>query len=153
MASSRQTLRTGVQVVLGIAIIVLSYFLYQAITEPYERIERQEQMTEDTRQRMSQIRTALVDFERDSNFFPDSLDTLLVHIQRDSVLSTAQDSVFGGPINIDSLLYSPRTGSRFLYSVSDTGRVETYLIEDPDSDDRIGTLSGDPTQTNVASWE
>jgi len=153
MASSRQTLRTGVQVVLGIAIIVLSYFLYQAITEPYERIERQEQMTEDTRQRMSQIRTALVDFERDSNFFPDSLDTLLVHIQRDSVLTAAQDSVFGGPINIDSLLYSPRTGSRFLYSVSDTGRVETYLLEDPDSEDKIGTLSGDPTQTNVASWE
>jgi len=153
MASSRQTLRTGVQVVLGIAIIVLSYFLYQAITEPYERIERQEQMTEDTRQRMSQIRTALVDFGRDSNFFPDSLDTLLVHIQRDSVLTAAQDSVFGGPINIDSLLYSPRTGSRFLYSVSDTGRVETYLLEDPDSEDKIGTLSGDPTQTNVASWE
>lgn len=153
MASSRQTLRTGVQVVLGIAIIVLSYFLYQAITEPYERIERQEQMTEETRQRMSQIRTALVDFERDSNFFPDSLDTLLVHIQRDSVLTAAQDSVFGGPINIDSLLYSPRTGSRFLYSVSDTGRVETYLLEDPDSEDNIGTLSGDPTQTNVASWE
>lgn len=153
MASSRQTLRTGVQVVLGIAIIVLSYFLYQAITEPYERIERQEQMTEDTRQRMSQIRTALVDFERDSNSFPDSLDTLLVHIQRDSVLTAAQDSVFGGPINIDSLLYSPRTGSRFLYSVSDTGRVETYLLEDPDSEDKIGTLSGDPTQTNVASWE
>lgn len=153
MASSRQTLRTGVQIVLGIAIIVLSYFLYQAITEPYERIERQEQLTEQTRMRMSNIRTALVDFDRDSNFFPDSLDTLLVHIQRDSILSTAQDSIFGGPVNLDSLLYSPRTGSRFLYTVSDTGKVETYLLEDPDTDDKIGTLSGDPTETNVASWE
>jgi len=69
------------------------------------------------------------------------------------MLSTAQDSIFGESINLDSLLFSPRTGNRFLYTVSDTGRVETYLLEDPDTDDQIGTLSGDPTQTNVASWE
>jgi hypothetical protein len=37
--------------------------------------------------------------------------------------------------------------------VSDTGRVETYLLEDPDTDDQIGTLTGDPTQANAASWE
>jgi len=153
MAASRQNLRTGVQIVLGIAIIVLSYFLYRAITEPYERIERQQELTEQTRERMSNIRTALVDYERDSASFPDSLDTLRVHIERDSLLRTAQDSIFGGPLNLDSLFFSPRTGSRFLYTVSDTGKVETYLLEDPDTDDKIGTLTGDPTQTNVASWE
>jgi hypothetical protein len=31
--------------------------------------------------------------------------------------------------------------------------VETYLLQDPDSDDQIGTLSGDVTQTNAATWE
>ncbi|PEN14383.1 hypothetical protein CRI94_04940 [Longibacter salinarum] len=153
MASSRQNLRTGVQIVLGIAIIVLSYFLYRAITEPYDRIERQQRLTEQTRERMSNIRTALVDYERDSAAFPDSLDTLRIHIERDSLLTNAQDSIFGGPVNLDSLFFSPRTGKRFLYTVSDTGKVETYLLEDPDTDDKIGTLSGDPTQTNVASWE
>jgi hypothetical protein len=153
MASSRQKLRTGVQIVLTIAIIALSYFLYQAITEPYERIERQQEITDQTRERMTHIRTALVDYERDSANFPDSLDLLLAHIQADTMLSTAQDSIFGESINLDSLLFSPRTGNRFLYTVSDTGRVETYFLEDPDTDDQIGTLSGDPTQTNVASWE
>jgi hypothetical protein len=31
--------------------------------------------------------------------------------------------------------------------------VETYLLQDPASDDQIGTLTGDPTQQNAASWE
>ena len=153
MAISSQGTRTGIQVGLGILIIVLAYFLYQSITEPYNRIERQQELTEQTRQRMSNIRTALIDYERDSTGFPNTLDTLLMHIERDTVLSTRQDSVFGGPVNLDSLLYSPRSGNQFQYTVSDTGRVETYLLEDPDSDDKIGTLSGDPTETNVATWE
>lgn len=153
MASRSKQLRIGIQVVLVIVILGLSYFLYYSITEPYDRIERQQELTERTRARMSNIRTALIDYERDSTSFPDSLDVLLEHIQDDSMLSNAQDSVFGGPINLDSLFYSPRTGNRFQYAVSDTGRVETYLLEDPDSDDQIGTLSGDPTQTNSASWE
>lgn len=152
MATSSQT-QTVIQVVLGILIIGLTYFLYRSITEPYNRIERQQQTTEDTRQRMGHIRTALVDYERDSTNFPDSLDLLLQHIRQDTLLSTRQDSIFGESINLDSLLFSPRTGKRFAYTVSDTGRVETYLLEDPDTDDKIGTLSGDPTETNVASWE
>lgn len=153
MATRSEQIRIGIQVVLGIAIIGLSYFLYYSITEPYNRIERQQEKTERTRARMSHIRTALIDYERDSTGFPDSLNVLLNHIRRDSMLSTRQDSVFGGTINLDSLLFSPRTGNRFQYSVSDTGRVETYLLEDPDTEDHIGTLSGDPTETNAASWE
>lgn len=153
MATRREQLRIGIQVVLAVLILGLGYFLYYSITEPYERIERQQRVTEQTRTRMSHIRTALIDYERDSTNFPDSLDALIQHIREDSLLSTAQDSVFGGPLNLDSLLYSPRTGKRFEYAVSDTGRVETYLLEDPDSDDKIGTLTGDPTRTNSASWE
>ncbi|MFP4228050.1 MAG: hypothetical protein ACLFTE_04390 [Salinivenus sp.] len=152
MATS-SNLRTGVQVMLGILILGMAYFLYYSINEPYEQIEREQQVKEMTRDRMSNIRTALIDFERDSGSFPDSLSVLLQHIRDDSVLSNEQDSVFGGSINLDSLFYSPRSGSQFEYSLSDTGRVETYLLEDPDSDDQIGTLTGDPTQTNAASWE
>ncbi|MFO8099196.1 MAG: hypothetical protein R6T83_06170 [Salinibacter sp.] len=151
--ATRSNLRTGVQVLLGILIIGLAYFLYYSITDPYEQIERQQQLQEMNRERMSNIRTSLIDFERDSGSFPDSLSVLLQHIRNDSVLSNAQDSVYGGSINLDSLFFSPRSGDRYQYSVSDTGQVETYLLEDPDSDDKIGTLSGDPTQTNAASWE
>lgn len=153
MATSSQGLRTGIQVVLGIIIIGLAYFLYRSITEPYDRIERQQEITERTRNRMGDIRAALIDYERDSASYPDSLEILLEHIRRDTVLSTRQDSIFGEPINLDSLLYSPRTGKRFQYTVNDTGRVEVYLLQDPDTDDQIGTLEEDPTQTNVASWE
>jgi hypothetical protein len=153
MATSSGTIQTGIQIILGIVIVGLAYFLYQSITEPYERIERKQEITEQTRARMTNIRTALVDYERDSASYPDSLNLLLQHVRNDSILSTRQDSVFGTSINLDSLLYSPRTGKRFQYAVSDTGRVETYLLEDPDTDDKIGTLSGDPTRTNAASWE
>ncbi len=153
MASRSTQIRIGIQALLFVAIIGLAYFLYYSITEPYERIERQQRITEQTRSRMANIRTALIDYERDSTSYPDSLDVLLQHVRNDSILMNSQDSVFGGPVNLDSLLYSPRTGKRFQYAVSDTGQVETYLLEDPDTDDQIGTLSGDPTQTNAASWE
>jgi hypothetical protein len=153
MAFSSQGTRTGIQVALGIVIIGLSYFLYQSITEPYDRIERRQAITEQTRERMANLRTALVNFERDSARFPDSLEVLMRHLRRDSLMQANPDSVFNNPVNLDSLFFSPRTGKRFEYAVSDTGRVETYLLEDPDTDDKIGTLSGDPTQTNVANWE
>lgn len=153
MASSSGALQTGIQVFLGLVIIGLAYFLYQSVTEPYERIERQQQRVEDTRLRMTNLRTALVDYDRDSASYPDSLGLLVQHIRNDSALSNRQDSIFGRSLNYDSLLYSARSGERFQYALSDTGRVETYLLEDPASDDQIGTLSGDPTQQNAASWE
>lgn len=153
MASRSEQIRIGIQGLLFVAILGLAYFLYYSITEPYERIERQQRITEQTRTRMANVRTALIDYDRDSTSFPDSLDLLLQHVRNDSILSNAQDSVFGGPINPDSLIHSPRSGEPFQYTVSDTGRVETYLLEDPDTDDQIGTLSGDPTQINSASWE
>ena len=153
MATSSGAIQTGIQVVLVIVILGLAYFLYRSIDEPYDRIERQQRIIKETRARMTNIRTALVDYEQDSASYPDSLNLLLQHIRQDTLLSTRQDSVFGSPINLDSLLYSPRSGNRFLYTVSDTGRVATYLLEDPDTDDQIGTLTGDPTQANAASWE
>ena len=153
MATSSGTIQTAIQALLVVVILGLTYFLYQSITEPYERIEREQRLTEQTRQRMTNVRTALIDYERDSASYPDSLNILLQHIRSDSILSARQDSVFGRSISLDSLLFSPRTGNRFQYTVSDTGRVETYLLEDPDTDDQIGTLTGDPTQANAASWE
>ncbi|PSQ95096.1 MAG: hypothetical protein BRD55_11250 [Bacteroidetes bacterium SW_9_63_38] len=153
MASRSTQIRIGLQVVLAVAILGLSYYLYVSITAPYDRIERQEQLTEQTRDRMTHIRTALVDHERDSTSFPDSLALLLDHVRRDSMLLAPPDSAAGDSINLDSLLYSPRTGKKFQYTVNDTGRVETYLLEDPDTDDKVGTLRPDPTETNAASWE
>ncbi len=41
----------------------------------------------------------------------------------------------------------------FGLAVNDTSRTNSYLLTDPDSDDYIGTDTGDITELNAASWE
>ena len=153
MASSSRGLQTVLQAVLGIAILGLSYFLYVSITEPYAKVERQKEITETTRHRMDQIRVAMIQFERVNGRYVTTLDSLVQWVRTDSLLSLKADSVFGAGFNIDSLAFSPRTGKPFSIAVNDTSRTHTYLISDPDSDDHIGTLTGDVTELNAASWE
>jgi hypothetical protein len=155
MASSG--VRTGVQIGLVVVIIGLSYLLYVSLTEPYEKVERQKQRAQETRQRMEHLRTALVYYEREEGFFPGTLDSLRGFLS-DSLSQAQVDSLYGEQAPpLDSIFLSARLvedgNRRFAYAVNDTGRVETYLLEDPASDDQIGTLTGDPTQANVASWE
>lgn len=152
MASSSQGLRIGIQIVLAIVIVGLSYYLYLSITEPYEVVRRQEAMTEATREQMTNLRQGLIAYENRYDRFPGSLDSLMMFV-RDSLNDAERDSLFGAGIDVDSLLFSPRSGSPFLYTAVDTGRVPTYLLEDPDTDDEIGTLQGDVTRINAATWE
>lgn len=155
MALKSDRLRTTLQVVLAVVIAGLAYFLYYSVTEPYEAIEREQRRVEEVRNRMTDIRTALNRYERDSTTYPDSLDQLMAHIERDTELLENRDSLFQTSFELDSMFYSPRNGEPFTYTLSDTGQVATYLLEAPapDSTDQIGTLTGDPTRTNVASWE
>lgn len=153
MALEKRGVRIGIQVVLAVAIVVLAVILYQSITEPYEVIKRQRALTQDTRERMSHIRTAMVRHDRVHGRFPSTLDSLVMFVKQDSLLTEKQDSVFGEAIVPDSLPYSPRTGKRFELTVNDTSRVATYLLEDPDTGDRIGTVEPDVTRLNAASWE
>ncbi len=155
MALKSDRLRTTLQVVLAIVIAGLAYFLYYSVTEPYEAIEREQRRVEEVRNRMVDIRTALNRYERDSTSYPDSLDQLMAHIESDTELLDNRDSLFQTSFELDSMFYSPRNGEPFIYTLSDTGQVATYLLEAPapDTTDQIGTLTGDPTRTNVASWE
>ena len=153
MASNSPGLRIGIQILLGIVIIALAYFLYVSITEPWAIEERKREMTELTRERMDKVHTALIRYERQQDRFPGSLDSLVMWAQQDSLISLRSDSLFGEGFVLDSLPYSPRTGSAFEYSVNDTGRVAIYLLKDPDSDDQIGSDVPDVTQINAASWE
>ncbi len=152
MAVASQGARVAIQIVLAIVIAGLAYYLYLSITEPYEAIERQQELTRLTRERMTQIRTAQVEFEKRYDYFTSSLDTLVIFI-KDSLTDRQRDSLFGPGFIPDSLPFSPRTGKRFLLSVNDTLSVDVYLLQDPDSDDQIGTLTADITQVNAASWE
>jgi hypothetical protein len=153
MASSSQALRTALQLVLAIIIVGLAYFLYVSITEPYAAVEHRREVTRMTRDRMGQVRAALGVFERANGRYPSSLDSLVLYVRTDSVVSTKTDSLFGEGFRPDSLVYSPRTGSMFEYALNDTGRVAIYLLKDPDTDDHIGSLIPDVTLLNAASWE
>lgn len=154
MASDSRGLRIGIQIVLGIIIVGLAYWLYISITEPYERVERQREMTQMTRDRMELVRTALIQYERREDRFPGTLDSLVMWVRQDSFVQANRDSLFEQDFNTDSLPFSPRSGEQFEYAASDTGRIDIYYLKDPDSEDFIGTTDpNDVTMLNAASWE
>lgn len=154
MASDSRGLRIGIQIVLGIIIVGLAYWLYISITEPYERVERQREMTQMTRDRMELVRTALIQYERREDRFPGTLDSLVMWVRQDSFVQANRDSLFEQDFNTDSLPFSPRSGEQFEYVASDTGRIDIYYLKDPNSEDFIGTTDpNDVTMLNAASWE
>ena len=155
MASSRGT-RLAIEIVLAIAIVALSYWLFRTITEPAELLERQEQLTEETRERMDFIRQTLIRYEREHDRFVSTLDSVLMYAREDSALQLMKQERLGEDFVLDSLIYSPRTGERFIFEVApDTIAINTYLLQDPYAPERnfIGTLDADPTEVNAASWE
>ena len=153
MALSRGK-RLTIEIVLGIIIIVLSWYLYRTIREPAELMARRQQMTEWTRGRMEDIRAAMIQYEREHGRFPTTLDSLVMYVKQDSFIQANTDSLFGERFKPDSLPFSPRTGERFIFQVNDTADVETYYVQDPNREqDYIGTQSGDVTDLNAASWD
>ena len=153
MAQKRKASLLAIQAGLGVVILVLGYFLYNSITEPWEEIEREQRLTDQTRARMNQVRVALRRFEEANDRFPGSLDSLVAFVSMDSLLSLNPDSIFGESFDANQFLRSARSGSMFRYAVNDTGRVEIYLLEDPDSQDHIGSAQPDITALHAASWE
>jgi type II secretory pathway pseudopilin PulG len=153
MAVSSQGLNKAIQFILAIVIAGLGYVLYLSITEPYEAVERRKEVTRQTRERMSDVRTALIMYQRDNERYPLTLDSLVAYVQTDSLIGVAADSIFGVGFLADSLVYSPRTGRIFEYAVNDTSRVKIYLLKDPDSEDVVGSLQPDITLLNASSWE
>jgi hypothetical protein len=153
MASSSRAVQVVFQVLLAIVIIVLVWLLYDSITTPYREVERRQEVTQMTRDRMDEVRQAMIFYRRTNDRFITSLDSLVMWLKSDSAMQAATDSVFGPGFMVDSLPYSPRTGKMFELAVNDTSQTPTYLLSDPDSDDHIGTLAGDVTQLNAASWE
>lgn len=149
-----------ISIVLGIIILVLGYFLYHAIVDPYQEVLEQERMTERVRHRMSNVRDALVQYKNNKGDFPPTnggLDSLVQFIKTDSLMVAEGDSLFTalppGSYKPDSLILSPRPPHKqFEYTLNDTLRPQIYLLEDPDSEDKIGSLE-QTTLLNAASWE
>jgi len=153
MAKQSKSSLIAIQAGLAIVILVLAYFLYDAITSPWAAIERDQALTAETRARMDDVRIALRRFEEANGRFPKSVDSLAQFVRTDSVLSANPDSIFGASFRPDSFLYSARGPRMFEYVLNDTSRVRIYLLKDPDSNDHIGSAEPDITQLHAASWE
>jgi hypothetical protein len=147
-------------IVLGIIILVLGYYLYHSIVDPYQQVIERQQMTERVRTKMTIIRDALNYYKTNKGDYPPSeggLDSLVSFLKTDSLMVAQGDSLFTvagqDTFNPDSLIFSPRPPhKRFEYTLNDTIRPQIYLLADPDTDDRIGDLNR-TTLLNAASWK
>lgn len=154
-----ETRNKVISLVLGLIIIVLGYYLYRSIVDPYQVVIEEQKMTERVRHRMLNVRDALVQYERRKDEFPPNLDSLVKFLKTDSLMQARGDSLFeshpqNGQYNPDSIIYSPRDTQRFKYTLNDTLTPSLYLLKDPDTttDDRIGDTTR-TTWLNAASWK
>lgn len=153
-------MRTAIQILLGVVVLGLVYVLYHTIVDPWNEHEAKEFQTEMTRARMDHIRSALIDYRDLGGAYPSTLDSLVHFVKTDSSM-VGQDlnNMFevpgGGAFVADSLPFSPRSGTRFVYEIveDDSAGVAIYYLKDPDSEDAIGSQTPNPALRNVASWE
>ncbi|MDR9419848.1 hypothetical protein [Gracilimonas sp.] len=145
-------------VVLGILIIGLTYWLYDSLVTPYQEVREREAMTEQVRFRLLDTKDAIIQYQtRHGNFPPTEggLDSLVNFLKTDSMMIAMGDTLFGRTFttyNPDSLIYSPRPPHpKFEYTLNDTLRPPIYLLEDPGSDDAIGSLER-TTMRNAPNW-
>lgn len=145
-------------VLLAVIIVFLSWYLYRSITEPYEAVVQEREMTETVRHRMSLVRDALVQYKNRRGDFPPTeggLDSIVEFLKTDSLMVATADERFEfrrSSYSPDSIVYSPRPPhNRFEYTLNDTLRPQIYLLEDPDSEDAIGDLQR-TTMLNAPNW-
>ena len=147
-----------ISIVLGLIIVALSWWLYDSIVTPYEEVKKRETETEQVRHRMLTLKDALVQYESRFGHFPPTeggLDSLVAYLSTDSLMITMGDSLFRQLLPLEyspeSIIIAPRSVVRFSYTFNDTTRPPLYLLEDPDSDDKVGSLSR-TTMRNAPSW-
>lgn len=141
---------------LFIVIIGLSYYLYDSITTPYKKEMARKAVIENVRNRLTSVRDALIYYRVKNEKFPKELDSLVAYLKRDPNTVQNGDSLYGysfkkGTFSFDNLILSPRNGNRFEYTLNDTIRPNIYLLKDPDTEDRIGSLEK-TTLLNASSW-
>jgi hypothetical protein len=158
---ANDTVRTAIQIVLAIVIIVLGYVLFETIRGPARVFEAEQAVTQESRLRMDLLRQALMVYERQYEGYPSTLDSLAYVIERDSFFVANRETIFRLPAGrtlppADTLIHAMR-GPRFQYHVAqdDTTNQWIYLLRNPVTGDSIG--SSDPTRVtgirHAASWE
>lgn len=142
---------------LWIVIFGLVYVLFDSIYTPYQKVVEQRKEQAMVRERLEAIRDALIAYQRSNEKFPATLDELVEFLKTDSLMVARGDSMFMRPrslgYNPDRFTFSTRvSGTRFNYALNDTLRPNIYLLSDPDSEDRVGSLER-TTLLNASSWD
>jgi type II secretory pathway pseudopilin PulG len=148
-----------ITIVLGVVIIFLGYYLYRSIVDPYQEVLQQQEMTERVQHRMGLVRDALIQYRNEVGEFPPTdggLDTLINFLKTNERMVQQGETLFEerppSVYNPDSLRFSPRPPhNEFEYTLNDTLRPQIYLLEDPDSNMRIGDLER-TTLLNAPNW-
>ena len=139
-------------IVLLIVIIGLGFWLYTSITGPWKEVQEERRVTEQVRNHMTAINNAIRYHNEQRGRFPANTDSLIIFLETDSLFQADPNEILRNRnVNLGNLLRSPRTGSVFTYALNDTVRPPLYLLEDPDTDDRIGTLTR-VTDRGASSW-
>ncbi|MEX2435618.1 MAG: hypothetical protein WD735_02975 [Balneolaceae bacterium] len=154
-----QTRNNILTLVLGILIVILGWFLYRSIVDPYQEVLEEREMVDRERYRMELVRDVLVQYRNRRGNYPPTdggLDSLVQFLKTDTLMVERADSLFAfrppSTYNPDSLVFSPRPPhNRFEYTLNDTIRPVLYLLENPGTDDRIGDLER-TTLLNAPNW-
>ena len=148
----------AVRLVLSLVIVALAAALVYVIVVPAQKAAEAQALTALSRQRLSDLRTALTSYREQEAAYPSTLDSLALFARTDSTLQAriaAEEERAGGAFVLDSIFVSPRSGRRFQYAVvEDTSGTEIYWLGDPDvPGDSIGARDPNPAYRNAASWE
>ncbi len=147
----------GIRALLALIIIALVGVLLYVTVVPAQRAAAAERETEMARERMSDVRTALIVYRDSMQAYPSTLDSLVLFSRGDGAFLTeamAQEGRVAPPV-VDSLPFSSRDGQRFRYQVvEDTTGYSIYWLADPSMEsDSIGSRDPNPALRNAASWE
>lgn len=77
-------MKTAIQVVLAVAIIVLCYFLWESIQKPIRFNKEKDRIEQATIQRLKDIRTAQLAFRSEHGRFTGDFDSLIIFLKTDS---------------------------------------------------------------------
>ncbi|MEL6615525.1 MAG: hypothetical protein AAFQ43_07295 [Bacteroidota bacterium] len=153
-------MRLAIQVVLAIAIVVLAYFVFQAIRAPWAEYQERLEQEAIGRERMRDVRAALVSHRDAYDAYPSTLDSLVTYVKTDTMWTEPEldeDEVRFQPFDADALTLSARNGEplNFELVTTDTSNVVIYWLQDPAApEDSIGSrqLPPNPAQRNATSW-
>lgn len=139
-------------ILLIVVIGVLTVWLYTTITGPWKEVQAKQAETQQVRDRMLAVNDAIRYYNDQQGRYPASLDSLVIFLRNDTFFQQHTDSLLRNrQFNPNDFTQSPRSGNSFEYALNDTVRPQLYLIQDPDSDDRVGTLSK-VTDRGAPSW-